>query len=892
MVEREQILTAYRVLLGREPESAAVLDFMCSKADLNEVAMVLMGSAEFRRRASVGHLSAHAERWVCAEIRDGLRLWVNLMDLGVGAGALRDDWEPAETKFILSELQSGSCFVDVGANIGWFAVLAAHRVGPSGHVAAFEPRADLYRRLRDSVAANGFLDRCSLHDIALGETDSEMEIASVPDELNPGHSFLVRERLQVGAVSWGKVPVRPLDGFDFGRPLDLIKVDVEGAEAMVLSGAQALLRRDKPILIAELFPEWLRKVSRVEPEAYLSMLRDLGYRIHELTADGPGRRLDGLPAAAAEAGFFINIVACCEARPFRTHLPAPPVRVTPADRVADVSLESLSRQLQALDVRVHALHSRLEVPNELKARLDQAQAAARRNEESLGGMQDSLVRAVATMQDSVPAHVVVAQAVQPVLQQVQDLKNRIGTLTEEVRRRRKPLASRIFRELKKPFTRRFWERQREKRMLRKLAGIGSRAPAPAKLTTWADVQIARAKVPALAGVEKPVAMIIDDRLPEPDRDSGSIDAVNMVRGLVAAGYHVVFAVHPKREQIARYTTEIEELGARRMRDNDAPSVQAFVEQHGVHVDLFVLSRVSAGGLFLELIRYNCPHAKIVFNTVDLHHIREARAARLSGDEAALARAGRTRDREEFLAGKADMTLVVSSVEEEILQASVPGCATAVLPLSRAVRHPRIPFEKRAGIGFIGGFQHAPNIDAISYFLREVWPLVHTRDPNIALEIVGSDLPPDVLEAAQGKVHYLGALPQVEGWFDRLRMTVAPLRIGAGAKGKIASSLCNGVPCVISPIAAEGMNLIHGHDVLVANTPEAMAEQIVRLHTDPDLWSRLAAAAEELAEARLSSHNFDRILRETLIRMEMPVAAATPRIKVAKETHDEHRVEVR
>jgi glycosyltransferase involved in cell wall biosynthesis len=441
----------------------------------------------------------------------------------------------------------------------------------------------------------------------------------------------------------------------------------------------------------------------------------------------------------------------------------------------------------------------------------------------------------------------------------------------ENRFKKKSLLARVWRELKLPFTRRFWDRQREKRLLRRIAGgAGQHAAPPADMKTWQDVQAKRAKVPVLAGIEKPIAMIIDDRLPEPDRDSGSLDAVNMISSLINMGYHVIYAVKSPREQEARYTQALLDLGAVNLTKADAASLNVFIERHGLHVDLFVLNRVSAGGEVFELVRYNCPNAKIIFNTVDLHYIREARAANLSGDHKALSQSERTRAREEFLVSKSDMTLVVSSVENEILQASVPGSKIAVVPLARPVRRPGIGFEKRGGIGFIGGFQHAPNVDAIRYFLTAVWPLVHAKDPDIKFEIVGSDFPDDLVRNLPAKVNYLGVLPEVESWFDTLRMTVAPLRIGAGAKGKIASSLCNGLPCVISSVAAEGMGFEHGDSVLVADSPEAMATEILRLHSDPALWRHLAARAEDVAEQRLSIRSFDAVIRETLVRMELPI----------------------
>ena len=407
---------------------------------------------------------------------------------------------------------------------------------------------------------------------------------------------------------------------------------------------------------------------------------------------------------------------------------------------------------------------------------------------------------------------------------------------------------------------------RSRRRERKLRRVVTRAP---EQGGWSEVQSRRSATKVLAGVDRPIVMIIDDRLPEPDRDSGSLDAVNMVSCLVECGYHVIFAVCTKRRQDPRYIEEVRDLGAYPLEDQGAEPVQAFIEAYAADIDLFILNRVDAGGQFFELIRDSAPDAKVVFNSVDLHYIREARAARLAGDDQGLARSERTRDREEFLAGRSDMTYVVSSVEEEILQASVPGCATMVLPLSRNIRKSERTFSERRGLGFIGGFAHRPNIDAIRYFLEEIWPHVYQLEPDIQFQIVGSDLPDDTLKGVTGNIEYLGPLPEVESWFDNLRMTVAPLRIGAGAKGKVASSLCNGVPVILSEIAAEGMSLNVGRDVLVGRDPVDFAKQIVRLHNDPVLWAELASNSLVFAGANLSVDNFKTRVRNSLVQIDLP-----------------------
>ncbi len=432
------------------------------------------------------------------------------------------------------------------------------------------------------------------------------------------------------------------------------------------------------------------------------------------------------------------------------------------------------------------------------------------------------------------------------------------------------LWQKLVREIKRPFTRKFRQKL-GKKYGRKQRPAPQVSVLPAAATE-AEIRAIRAAVPSLVGSDAPVVMIIDDRCPEPDRDSGSVDAVNMITGLVGMGWHVVFATRTTRPQEPRYLDDLRALGVRPMTGEDAPDIIHFIERYGALVDLFVLSRVSAGGVYLELIRHNRPEAKIVFNTVDLHYIREARAARLSGDAAALEAAERTRDREEFLVARADLTLVVSSIEEEILQASLPGCRTLVLPLARAIHPPRAGFAARTGIGFIGGFEHQPNADALRHFLADVWPLVHAADPGIRFEIVGSALPRELLEGAPGDVRYLGTLDSIDGWLESLRMTVAPLRIGAGAKGKVASSLCAGLPCVLSAVAAEGMDLEDGRDVLIGADAADMAAKIVQLHGDAAEWARLSAGGLAFARDRLSVANYKDSLRRGILGMELPADA--------------------
>ena len=283
----------------------------------------------------------------------------------------------------------------------------------------------------------------------------------------------------------------------------------------------------------------------------------------------------------------------------------------------------------------------------------------------------------------------------------------------------------------------------------------------------------------------------------------------------------------------------------------AVSVEWFILHGANQLDLCVLCRAFAGGQLFEAVERASRATRIVFSAIDLAYVREERRARLTEDSALLAAVGEVREREQHLIRNSDAAIVVSAAEAEMLAEAVPESFVVQLPLARAIRPPVVPWRDRKGIGFIGGFAHAPNVDAVRHFLSEIWPLVLHRMPDCTLTLVGEGLPPDVLDGYVSQVTWPGHVPDIGPWFESLRLTIAPLRFGAGAKGKIASSLAAGVPCVASSIAAEGMGLDRTTGVLVGETPAAFAEAIHAIYTEKSLWEDLSAGGLAYAGRVLS-----------------------------------------
>lgn len=362
------------------------------------------------------------------------------------------------------------------------------------------------------------------------------------------------------------------------------------------------------------------------------------------------------------------------------------------------------------------------------------------------------------------------------------------------------------------------------------------------------------------------ALVIDHHWPEPDRDSGSVDIVNLALALGHLGFDVVLAATEEPAGSSPARAKLEALGIRCLQPELDGTLEPYLARHGAQLDLCVLCRVYCGGAFLETVQRSCGRARIVFNSIDLNFLREERRAKMLNDERLLALLPDLRAREEHIIRESDATILVSEAEMELVRETIPEAFCLTLPLARPILTPVTPFADRRGIGFIGGFAHAPNVDAISTFMREIWPLVLETLPECELSIVGAGFPQSLLDGCTGRVTALGHVPDVGPWFESLRATIAPLRFGAGAKGKVASSLAAGVPVVVSEIAAEGMALDQGCGVLVARDAAEFAACIARISTDSGLWTQLSDGALAYARRTLALEGWQARLDQMLLRL--------------------------
>ncbi len=336
-------------------------------------------------------------------------------------------------------------------------------------------------------------------------------------------------------------------------------------------------------------------------------------------------------------------------------------------------------------------------------------------------------------------------------------------------------------------------------------------------------------------------LIVDACTPEPDKDSGSVRMVNLMRLLVADGWKVSF-LPENRQFLPRYTTELQQLGVEALYLPWIADVPGWFAEHGPDLDAVILSRHYVASAFLPLVEAYAPRALKIFDTVDLHYLREERAAGVDGGDPELARlAAETKRAELALVRACDVTFVVSDFEQALLAAEVPEARVEVLSNVHEVAGRGRGFAERRDLWFVGGFQHPPNVDAMRWFVGEVWPRIAAELPDARFHVVGSKMPESIRALAGNRVEVHGHVEDLSPFLDGCRLSVAPLRYGAGVKGKVNQAMAHGQPVVATPMAVEGMHLVDGEEVLVAESPAAFAEAVVRLYRDEGLWERLSQA---------------------------------------------------
>lgn len=361
--------------------------------------------------------------------------------------------------------------------------------------------------------------------------------------------------------------------------------------------------------------------------------------------------------------------------------------------------------------------------------------------------------------------------------------------------------------------------------------------------SWADELTSKPANGDLPSLKKPAPgrkniLVIDHHLPTPDQDSGSLRMFQILKLLHALGHHVTF-IPDNLANEQPYASELQKRGIEVVYHPYLKRVRDFLISRGGELDVVVLSRWQFARKHIADVRRYAPRSRVIFDTVDLHFVREAGEARVTGDAQIERKAQETQQLEYGLIDQSDETWVVSNSEEQLLKKRWPDKSIQVVSNIVDIPGSNTPFALRRDWLFIGSFQHRPNVDAVLFFTEKIYPLVSQKLRDAMFYIIGDKAPPEIVALGNEKIVVTGLQRDSRPFFDSVRLSVAPLRFGAGVKGKINQSMAFGVPVVATSIAVDGTGLRVGEEILVADEPQDFANALIELYESEELWSRLS-----------------------------------------------------
>lgn len=225
---------------------------------------------------------------------------------------------------------------------------------------------------------------------------------------------------------------------------------------------------------------------------------------------------------------------------------------------------------------------------------------------------------------------------------------------------------------------------------------------------------------------------------------------------------------------------------------------------------------------------------VVIDSVDVEFVRREREARVRGVQ----RKDFLQNKERELAAYRDADQIWVVTKEDAMAIEGVTSAISIIPNIHPLLSSPLPEGVREGVCFVGSFKHKPNVDGMRWYMREVLPLL-SDVPHL---IIGNDAPKDIREMKG----FVGGVKDSRAYVSQARVSIAPLRYGAGMKGKIGEAFSCGTPVVTTSIGAEGYPVTHGKNMFIADTPEEFASGIKTLLANDEIWRQFAVGGKEIA----------------------------------------------
>lgn len=357
-------------------------------------------------------------------------------------------------------------------------------------------------------------------------------------------------------------------------------------------------------------------------------------------------------------------------------------------------------------------------------------------------------------------------------------------------------------------------------------------------------------------------LVVDHYVPHYDKDAGGKCTYMYLLLFVKMGFKVTF-IGDNFYKHEPYTTDLNQHGIEVLYGNYYyNNWEEWLKNNLHYFDYVYLQRPHISIKYIDMVK-KYGHAKVFYFAHDLHHVREYREYMLTHDKEKLKSSEHWKKIEYELFSKADVGHVVGSYEQGVMQEAFPNKPIRNIPL---YIYEDIPtdidknFEKRHDLIYVGGFGHPPNVDAVLWFAKEVYPKVLERYPDMKWHVVGGKVPQEIQDLANENIIIEGFLSDEElhKLYCQCRIAVVPLRVGAGVKGKVVEAAYYQIPLVTTTIGAEGLDDTLGN-MVVEDDAAKMADSICDLYVDYDILQKMSDASLEFIKKYFVESEAKRIL---------------------------------
>ena len=357
-------------------------------------------------------------------------------------------------------------------------------------------------------------------------------------------------------------------------------------------------------------------------------------------------------------------------------------------------------------------------------------------------------------------------------------------------------------------------------------------------------------------------LFVEWQVPASGRSAGDWTLLSFISTIQKLGIRVGF--HPVSGEIsASDLATMKDLGVRLFPDLDHGLEWGSKAITGLTV---LLARPEVAMLALTEIRRRT-NARIIYYTHDLHHLRLAGAAELERSRLLRWDAKRVKKLESRIFSSVDHVLSPSQEEKEVIKTMTSVPVSFVPPFyfspSKISGRTKSSFFGNQVVLFLGNFAHNPNVDAVNYLADTVMPLVWKTNPGAKLVIAGNSPPAGILVKATDRIEVTGHVPDLGLLHSQARLMAAPLRYGAGVKGKVVDALRRGLPVVGSEVAWQGITTEGFMHKPVPLEPSIFSSSIVALLDDDLACAKLSADAVQIASRGFSENTAEAVFRKVL-----------------------------